>query len=125
MSTSDKITFMLEKQKKYTMTKEKAPKGMGKEVMKELHLKSGVDFKGLHVPPKPPRITGYVYKIGKVLGGKNRRYFEMNPIEGTLIKYMNKSDCPKNPKEIYCISEIEGLTRLAATGLQKFHFFEV
>ncbi len=115
---------MLMKQKTHTVTKEKAGKA-GKELMKELHLKSSVDYKGLHIPPKPPRIIGYMFKIGKVLGGKNRRYFEMNPIEGTLIKYMRREDCPKNPKEIYCIADITGLVRLPSATGQKFHFFEV
>ena len=124
VSTSDKITTMLEKQKTHALAKGKNGK-MGKELMKELHLKSAAEYKGLQIPLKPPRITGYIFKIGKVLGGKNRRYFEMNPIEGNLIKYMRKEDCPKNPKEIYCIADITGFIRLPATGVQKFHFFEV
>ena len=125
VSTNDKLTMMLEKQKTHSANKEKAQKGVGKEIMKELHLKSSVEYKGLHIPPKPPRVCGYMMKIGKVLGGKNRRYFEMNPIEGNLIKYKSKQDCPKDPTEIYGISEILGLTRLPAAGTQKFHFFEV
>ncbi len=124
VSTSDRITLMLEKQRSHNESKAKATKAAAKEVMKELHLRSGIDFKGLHVPPRPPHAAGYMFKIGKVLGGRNRRYFEMNPTEGTLIKYMTKQDCPKSPKEIYCIAEIEGLTRQATTGAQKFHFFE-
>jgi len=125
VSTSDKITMMLQKQRNNTITEKPKAAKVGKEVMKELYLKSSVDYKGMHVPPKPPRIIGYMLKIGKVFSGKNRRYFEMNPIEGTLIKYMRKEDCPKKPKEIYCIADITGLTRLPSIPAQKFHFFEV
>ena len=93
--------------------------------MKELQVKPPVEYKGVRTPPKPPKIRGYLYKLGKVLGGKNKRFFELNPIEGTMIKYMGKQDCPKNPKELYCVAEIGGLTRLPTSGTQKFHFFEV
>ena len=82
-------------------------------------------FKGVNVPPRPPRVTGYIFKIGKVLGGKNKRYFEMNPIEGTFIKYMKKEGFPKNPKQVMCISDITELTRLPTTGAQIYHYFQV
>lgn len=115
---------MLQKQKT-NVEKEKTKKGVSKEILEELHLKPCIQFKDLVAPPKPPRVKGFIYKLGQVLGGKNKRYFEMNPIEGTIIKYMSKQDYPKNPKETYCIAEIQGLTRSAPTSPQKFHFFEV
>jgi hypothetical protein len=122
--TNDKITSMLAKQKKHTLTKNKSLK-IEKITQNKLLLKSSTVFKGIHVPTRPPRVTGYIYKIGKFFGGKNQRFFELNPIEGMLIKYMHKNDYPKKPKEIYCISDITKLVRLPHTEHQNFHFFEV
>ena len=93
--------------------------------MNELHMKASTIHNGIHIPARPPRITGYILKIGKYFGGKNRRYFELNPIEGNFIKYMTKEDCPKKPKEIYCVSNILNLLRLPNTSKQTFHFIEV
>jgi len=124
VSTNDKITSMLAKQKKYTLTKSKSLK-VEKMIQNKLLLKLSTVFKGIHVPARPPRVTGYVYKIGKFFGGKNLRFFELNPVEGTLIKYMYKKDYPKKPKEIYCVSDITMLVRLPNTEHQRFHFFEV
>lgn len=124
LSRNDRITSMLAKQKKYTLSKSKSLKAE-KLIQNKLLLKLSTVFKGIHVPTRPPRVTGYIYKIGKLFGGKNRRFFEMNPIEGTLVKYMRKEDYPKKPKEIYCITDISGLVRLPNTDQQQVHFFEV
>lgn len=124
VSTNDKITSMLSKQKKHTLTKSKSSK-IKNSFQNKLMLKVSMVFKGIHVPTRPPKVTGYVYKIGKYFGGKNRRYFEMNPIEGTLVKYMRKQDYPKKSKEIYCISNIANPVRLPSAEGQLYHFFEV
>lgn len=100
---------MLVKQRQYTKTKKAGVLSM--KVIKEYNMRAKVNYKGIELPVRPPKLTGYVLKIGKVLGGKNRRYFAMDPIEGNLIKYMHKDDFPKKPKEIYCLANICSLTR--------------
>jgi hypothetical protein len=124
VSTSPKITAMLEKHRVHVETKEKSAKVPGDHLRKELKIKPALDHKGLLAPPKPPTIRGYLFKLGKVLGGRNKRFFELNPIEGTMAKYMGRQDCPKNPKELYCLAEIVNVTRLPASGVQKFHYFQ-
>jgi hypothetical protein len=116
---------MLEKHSACVEAKERPGKSPGDQCMKELSVKPSIEYKGIVTPPKPPKIRGYLYKLGKVLGGKNKRFFELNPMEGTLVKYMAKQNCPKNPKELYSVAEIETLTRLPTSGAQKFFFFEV
>ena len=123
VSTVGKITYMLMKQNTHTITRKSTK--LEREFSDDVRLKPSINYKGIHIPIRPPRITGYLFKIGKVLGGKNRRYFELNPIEGNLIKYMRKEDYPKSPKEMYCITDISNLSPHKDSGEQKFHFFEV
>lgn len=123
VSTNDKISSMLTKQKSHTLTKKSAK--LERELAEDFHLKGATDYKGINMPARPPRVTGYIFKIGKVLGCRNRRYFELNPIEGQLIKYMRKEDYPKDPKEIYSLANLLDLTRINHPEQQKFHYFEV
>ena len=111
---------MLENQRSNKSVKDKLSK-----VMRELHFKAPKNYKGINIPAKPPKVTGYIYKIGKMLHLKNRRYFEMDPVEGNFIKYKNKDAYPKNPKEIYCINDIKTLNRLPNSDKQKFQYFDV
>jgi len=112
---------MLMKQKNHTITRN----SVKLELAEDFHLKEPIYYNGIHMPARPPRVTGYVFKIGKVLRRKNRRYFELNPIEGNLIKYKRREDYPKDPKEFYCLSNILNLTRINGSEKQKFHYFEV
>jgi len=93
--------------------------------LKKLKIKPSREYKGLYIPHKPPRITGYLIKIGRLFGGKNKRYFGLNPVEGNLIKYKLKQDYPINTKEMYDVSAIQGLTRTTKNGTQRLHYFEV
>jgi TATA-box binding protein (TBP) (component of TFIID and TFIIIB) len=114
---------MLRKQKTNTLTK-KSLKLDNKEVV-ELSMKQGISYKGIIIPMRPPKVTGYIFKIGKVLGGKNKRYFEMNPIECNLIKYLKKECYPKLPKEIYCIANISNINKVPNDDAKKPYYVEV
>lgn len=48
-------------------------------------------------PEKPPIIKGEMYKIGEMRIALNRRFFVLNAEEGTLIRFMKKSDFPLKP----------------------------
>jgi len=110
VSTDDRINSMLIKQKQYT--KAKKAEVINMNIVKEYNMKPMMDYKGIKIPVRPPKIMGYVMKIGKMLGGKNRRFFELDPIEGNLIKYIQKEDFPKNHKDIYCLANITNLERV-------------
>jgi hypothetical protein len=115
VSTNDRINSMLIKQRKYTKIEKTEVANM--KIVKEYNMKPMMDYKGIKVPVRPPKIMGYAMKIGKMLGGKNRRFFALDPIEGNLIKYMQKEDFPKNHKDIYCLANITNLERvLEETG---------
>jgi len=43
---------------------------------------------------KPPIIQGYLFKVGKSLIKSNKRYFYLNPYEGTFCRYLSESDFP-------------------------------
>lgn len=123
VSTNDKITSMLMKQKSQMIARKSAK--VERKTAEDFYLKEAIEYKGVRIPARPPRVTGYILKIGKVLGGKNRRYFELNSIEGNLIKYMRREDYPKHPKEIYCLANILKLVRVSSSEQQKFHHVEV
>jgi len=91
----------------------------------ELGMKQSMTYKNVTIPMRPPKVTGYIFKIGKVLGGRNKRYFEMNPIECNLIKYLKKQSYPKSPKEIYCIANISNLNKISNDDSKKCHYIEV
>ena len=123
LSIDEKITSMLKKQKNYTMMK-KTDK-LYIKIVNEYKMKPGMNYKGVDIPIRPPKIIGYIIKRGKVWGGKNRRYFELNPIESNLIKYMNKKNYPKNPKETYSLSNITNLKLSSDIDSNKLYSLEV
>ena len=84
-----------------------------------------MEYKGIHVPERPPRVIGYITKLGKILGGKNLRYFELNPIEGTFIKYMREKNYPKEPRDTYLLAEIMNLNLNSPDETRKWYPFEV
>jgi len=49
-------------------------------------------------PPKTPLVKGWMYKRSEYLLQMNRRYFVLNPEEGTFIRFMKKEDYPDKPK---------------------------
>eukprot|EP00826_Nyctotherus_ovalis_P002724 TRINITY_DN1054_c0_g1_i5.p1 TRINITY_DN1054_c0_g1~~TRINITY_DN1054_c0_g1_i5.p1 ORF type:complete len:126 (-),score=25.86 TRINITY_DN1054_c0_g1_i5:205-582(-) len=114
---------MLTKQKQYTKTKKAEVANM--KIAKEYNMKPIMNYKGIIVPVRPPKIVGYIMKIGKMLGGKNRRYFAMDPIEGSLIKYMRKSDFPKKPKDIYCLANTHNLMRVPSSESEREYSIKV
>ena len=123
VTTNDKIKTMLKMQKKHILAKAQGTMINGK-LIDELHFKLPMIYKGIEVPCKPPKISGYIYKIGKVLGGKNRRYFQMNPVEKTFTKYIHKEACPTHPKEVFQLADITNLI-LCPNKDPHFHYFEV
>lgn len=114
---------MLRKQKNNTLAKKSLK--LDKKAVVEYSMKPSINYKGITIPMRPPRAKGYIFKIGKVWGGKNKRYFEMNPIECNLIKYLRKDCCPKSPKEIYCLDNISHLTRIPNEDPKKCYYVEV
>lgn len=99
--------------------------GTNMKILTEYNMKPSLNYKGIAVPMKPPKVEGYISKIGKLMKMKNLRYFCMNPIEFTFIKYIKKEDYPKKPKDVYCLYNISGLNRVIDPDTSKGYFIEV
>ena len=110
---------MLSKQKTNTVARKQSKYNLG------LQLQPAIDYKGIHIPERPPRITGQIIMFGKIFGGKSLRYYEMNPIEGNIIMYTRREDCPKIPKEINRLSDIINLTPYQYNESKEYFSFEV
>lgn len=106
-------------------TKERQKQDLAYGILKGLRITPEVHYGDFFVPPKPPIVMGYLSKLGSIFGSKNKRYFVMNPVEGTFIKYMNSRAYPSQPKDMYSIMQIQSLKRIPSANKQQFHYFEV
>lgn len=52
------------------------------------------------------KLCGYLTRVGKYYLSSKTRYFELNPIQGTFIKFRNKDDHPHRPRQIFMLDEI-------------------
>jgi len=73
-----------------------------------LKQRSSEEFK----PPQPPMVCGFMYKRSEYLMKMNKRYFVMNPEEGTLLRFMKVGDFPNKPREIIPLKEISSVKRI-------------
>ena len=52
---------------------------------------------GIFIPPRPPIIKGWLSKAGPFLLNMKRRFFVLDPHEGTFIRYKYEKDYPFKP----------------------------
>jgi hypothetical protein len=49
-----------------------------------------------YTPPKPPKVFGYLEKMGKLVINFNKRYVEVDPIVGSMRRFKSHIDYPMN-----------------------------
>ena len=95
--TSDKnikkLINKFNKPKKCNEKKKKTPIEEEKELEK-FEFYRDIPFK----PPKPPKIIGYLEKMGNLIFNFRSRFIEIDPIFGSLRRYKYIEDYPNNPK---------------------------
>ena len=50
-----------------------------------------------YLPPKPPKTNGYIEKMGKLVLNFHKRYIEIDPVGGLLLRFKTLNDYPSNP----------------------------
>lgn len=55
------------------------------------------------------KTCGYITRVGKYYLSSKNRYFEVNPVQGTFIKYKNYNDYPHKPRQIFKLDEISDI----------------
>ena len=79
------------------------------------------------VPPKPPIITGTVYKTGKFMFNVMERYLCINSDQGCLFRYKKKEDYPMKPNEIIPLKDISYVRLINKSWIMEsgYFYFEV
>lgn len=78
------------------------------------------------VPPRPPRITGKVEKMGNLALKYNLRFIEIDPIVGSLRRFKNFKDFPNNPLETIPIKDIVTCRKITTwLTSKKYFYFEI
>ena len=49
-------------------------------------------------PPKPPIVMGWLYKTGPLIFNIKKRFFVLDPHDGTFIRFKSKEDYPLKPR---------------------------
>ncbi|KAL4442189.1 hypothetical protein ABPG74_009207 [Tetrahymena malaccensis] len=82
---------------------------------------------GVFLPPKPPIVTGTLFKIGAFLFNMRERFFVINPDEGTLIRYKNKSHYPLKPLEVIPLKDINLIQTIKKSWFMSsdYTYFEI
>lgn len=52
------------------------------------------------------KYCGYLIRVGRYYLSSKERYFELDPVQGTFIKYRAKEDYPHKPRQILNLEEI-------------------
>lgn len=65
------------------------------------------------------KICGYITRVGKYYLSSKNRYFEINPIMGTFIKYRNHNDYPQKPRLIFNLEELTDICQLTEGWFMK------
>ena len=47
---------------------------------------------------RPPIVVGWIFKTGPLIFNIKRRFFVLDPYDGTLIRYKEKEDYPLKPR---------------------------
>ena len=50
------------------------------------------------VPAKTPIVMGWLYKTGPLIFNIKRRFFVLDPYDGTFIRFKNREDYPLKPR---------------------------
>ena len=77
------------------------------------------------VAPKPPIVKGWFFKRGDFLGRMNRRYFIINPDEGTFIRYAKQDDYPFKPLEVIPLKDITAAHRVNSNTQSRKDLFYI
>ena len=80
-----------------------------KAIQRKIDIIKGVDK---YMPPKPPCVQGYLYSCGSLKFTNKKRFFVLNPDDGTLMRFENKESYPYSPKEIVPLRSIKYVQRV-------------
>ncbi|CAI2381728.1 unnamed protein product [Moneuplotes crassus] len=56
------------------------------------------------------KFCGFISRVGKYFMSSRQRYFELNPINGTFIKYKTVKDYPRKPRQIMNLLDIADIS---------------
>lgn len=56
-----------------------------------------------YAPPKTPIVMGWLYKTGPLIFNIKRRFFVLDPYDGTFIRFERREDYPLKPRLIYIL----------------------
>ena len=65
------------------------------------------------------KICGYITRVGRYYLSSKNRYFEINPITGTFIKYRNHHDYPQKPRLIFNLEDLTEICQLTEGWFMK------
>mmetsp|Transcript_23354 Transcript_23354/g.23286 ORF Transcript_23354/g.23286 Transcript_23354/m.23286 type:complete len:409 (+) Transcript_23354:162-1388(+) len=73
------------------------------------------------------KFCGYITRVGKYYMSSKQRYFELNPIHGTFIKYRNEGDYPHKPRQIINLLDITEISLITEGWFIKkdFTYFQI
>lgn len=52
----------------------------------------------IFVPPRPPKITGWLLQAGNFIFDMNKRFYSLDPDQGILTSYKTEEDYPHKPR---------------------------
>lgn len=73
------------------------------------------------------KLCGYLTRVGKYYLSAKNRYFELNPVQGTFIKFRNHDDYPHKPRQIFNLDEISEIMIINDAWFCKkeFSYFQI
>lgn len=57
-------------------------------------------------------VGGFLGRVGKYYMTSKSRFFILNPVQGTLIKYKQESDYPNKPRQIFNLEDIDQISEV-------------
>ena len=65
------------------------------------------------------KFCGYLTRVGRYYMSSKNRYFELNPIQGTFIKFKNEGDYPHKPRQIINLMDVIDISIINDGWFQK------
>ncbi|KRX00795.1 Protein kinase-like domain [Pseudocohnilembus persalinus] len=82
--------------------------------------------RGIATPQRPPIVKGMAYKHGNWTLTLRKRFFVLNPDQGTLVRYKEKKYYPMKPMEVIPLKDIQNVQHIDRSWYMKgnIHYFE-
>lgn len=79
------------------------------------------------IPNKPQIVIGWLYKTGPLIFNIKKRFFVLDPYDGTFIRYKEKEDYPLKPRAVIPLKDIIEVKRIENSWMMKknLYYFEM